>query len=74
MPAVLHADQSLRKSLSAGQEDSPLDLESSSEVVLPDPFWPEYEQSGDANAFAADYALTHPDSLFPNTALVGYFG
>ena len=40
---------------SAGQEDSPLELESSSEVVLPDPFWPEYEQSGDANAFAADY-------------------
>jgi len=40
---------------SAGEVDSPLELESSSEVVLPDPFWPEYEQSGDANAFAADY-------------------
>ena len=35
--------------------DSPLELESSSEVVLPDPFWPGYEQSGDAHAFAADY-------------------
>jgi hypothetical protein len=39
----------------AGSADSPLELESSSEVVLPDPFWPEYEQSGDAHAFAADY-------------------
>ena len=33
-----------------------LELESSSEVVLPDPFWPEYEQSGDAKTFGADYA------------------
>ena len=40
---------------SSGQKDSPLELESSSEVVLPDPFWPEYEQSGDAKAFAAGY-------------------
>jgi hypothetical protein len=40
---------------SADPENSPLELESSSEVVLPDPFWPEYEQSGDAQAFAADY-------------------
>ena len=40
---------------SASQKDSPLELESSSEVVLPDPFWPAYEQSGDARAFAADY-------------------
>jgi hypothetical protein len=40
---------------STDQEDIPLELESSSEVVLPDPFWPEYEQSGDAQAFAADY-------------------
>jgi hypothetical protein len=40
---------------SADPEHSPLELESSSEVVLPDPFWPEYEQSGDAQAFAADY-------------------
>jgi hypothetical protein len=40
---------------SSGQKDSPLELESSSEIVLPDPFWPEYEQSGDAKAFAANY-------------------
>jgi len=40
---------------SASQKDSPLELESSSEVVLPDPFWSEYEQSGAAKAFAADY-------------------
>jgi hypothetical protein len=40
---------------SASQKESPLELESSSEVVLPDPSWPEYEQSGDAEAFAADY-------------------
>ena len=40
---------------SAGQKESSLELESSSEVVLPDPFWPEYEQSGDARAFADDY-------------------
>ena len=40
---------------SASSEDSPLELESSSEVALPDPFWPEYEQSGDAGAFATDY-------------------
>jgi hypothetical protein len=40
---------------SSGQKDSPLELESSSEVVLPDPFWPEYGQSGDPKAFAADY-------------------
>jgi hypothetical protein len=40
---------------SSGQKHGPLELESSSEVVLPDPFWPEYEQSGDARAFAADY-------------------
>jgi hypothetical protein len=40
---------------STDQEDIPPELESSSEVVLPDPFWPEYEQSGDAQAFAADY-------------------
>src|SRR5215203_2115707 len=31
---------------SASQKESPLELESSSEVVLPDPFWSEYEQSG----------------------------
>ena len=40
---------------SAGSEDSPLELESSSEVALPDPFWPEYEQSSDAEAFATAY-------------------
>ena len=40
---------------SASQKDNPLELESSSEVVLPDPFWPQYEQSGDAQAFAAAY-------------------
>jgi hypothetical protein len=40
---------------SADQENNPLELESSSEVVLPDPFWPEYEQSGDVHAFAGDY-------------------
>jgi hypothetical protein len=40
---------------SAGSADSTLELESSNEVVLPDPFWPEYEQSGDTHAFAADY-------------------
>ncbi len=33
-----------------------LELESSSEVALPDPFWPEYERSGDAQAFGAAYA------------------
>jgi salicylate 1-O-methyltransferase len=40
---------------STGSEDSPLELESSSEVALPDPFWPEYEQSGDARAFGTAY-------------------
>jgi hypothetical protein len=39
----------------ASQMERSLDLESSSEVVLPDPFWPEYEQSGDTETFAADY-------------------
>jgi len=29
---------------STGSKDSTLELESSSEVTLPDPFWPEYEQ------------------------------
>jgi hypothetical protein len=33
-----------------------LELESSSEITLPDPFWPECEQSGDAQAFGTDYA------------------
>jgi hypothetical protein len=33
-----------------------LELESSSEVALPDPFWPEYERSGDAKAFGTAYA------------------
>jgi hypothetical protein len=40
---------------SAGSEGSPLELESSSEVAPPDPFWPEYEQSGDAQTFGAAY-------------------
>jgi hypothetical protein len=40
---------------SGGSEDSPLELESSSEVALPDPFWPKYEQSGDAHAFDTAY-------------------
>jgi hypothetical protein len=40
---------------SAGQEDGPLELESSSEVTLPDPFWPEYEQSGDGRTFGTAY-------------------
>jgi hypothetical protein len=35
---------------------SVLELESSSEISLPDPFWPEYEHSRDARAFGADYA------------------
>jgi hypothetical protein len=33
-----------------------LELESSSEVALPDPFWPEYERSGDVKAFGTAYA------------------
>jgi hypothetical protein len=40
---------------SAGAENSLVKLESSSEVALPDPFWPEYEQSGDARAFGVAY-------------------
>jgi hypothetical protein len=40
---------------SAGSESSPLELESSSEVAPPDPFWPEYDQSGDAQTFGAAY-------------------
>jgi hypothetical protein len=40
---------------SAGSEGSPLELESSSEVARPDPFWPEHEQSGDAQTFGAAY-------------------
>ncbi|CAN5894045.1 hypothetical protein BH18ACT11_BH18ACT11_14020 [soil metagenome] len=31
-----------------GSASGVLELESSSEVVLPDPFWPEYEHSRDA--------------------------
>jgi hypothetical protein len=41
--------------LSAGSEGNPLELESSSEVAPPDPFWPEYEQSDDAQTFGAAY-------------------
>lgn len=41
---------------SGGSAAGVLELESSTEVVLPDPFWPEYEQSGDARAFGTDYA------------------
>ena len=41
---------------SGGPAAGVLELESSSEVILPDPFWPEYEQSGDARAFGAAYA------------------
>jgi S-adenosylmethionine-dependent carboxyl methyltransferase len=40
---------------SANPEDNPLQLESSSEVALPDPFWPEYEESHDARAFGTAY-------------------
>jgi len=40
---------------SAGSRDSSLELESSSEVALPDPFWPDYEQSSDAKAFGTAY-------------------
>jgi hypothetical protein len=53
---------------SAGQKESSLKLESSSEIVLPDPFWPEYEQSGDARAFADDdeefFRAAYGPSLF----------
>ena len=40
---------------SAKHKDNSLRLESSSEVTLPDPFWPDYEQSGDASAFGIAY-------------------
>ena len=40
---------------SAGPAANVLELESSSEVVLPDPFWPEYQKSGDARAFGSAY-------------------
>jgi hypothetical protein len=55
IPTYNRTLQEFEAPFSPGQKDSPLELESSSEVVLPDPFWPEYEQSGDARAFAADY-------------------
>ena len=41
---------------SRGPTADVLELESSSEIALPDPFWPEYEQSGDAQAFGTAYA------------------
>lgn len=40
---------------SGGPLTGVLELESSSEVILPDPFWPEYKQSGDAKAFGTAY-------------------
>ena len=40
---------------STGSKDSTLELESSSEVTLPDPFWPEYEQRNAAQAFGTAY-------------------
>jgi hypothetical protein len=41
---------------SGGSAVGVLEIESSSEVALPDPFWPEYERSGDAQAFGTAYA------------------
>ena len=48
IPTYNRALKEFESSFSSSQKDSSLELESSSEVVLPDPFWPEYEQSGDA--------------------------
>jgi hypothetical protein len=40
---------------STGSKDSTLEPESSSEITLPDPFLPEYEQSNAAQAFGTAY-------------------
>lgn len=55
VPTYNRTLEEFRAPFSGGSTASDLELESSSEVVLPDPFWPEYEKGGDARAFANDY-------------------
>lgn len=56
VPTYNRTLEEFRAPFSSDSAAGVLELESSSEVVLPDPFWPEYEKSGDARAFANDYA------------------
>ena len=55
VPTYNRTLEEFRAPFSGGSAAGVLELESSSEVALPDPFWPEYEKSGDARAFASDY-------------------
>jgi hypothetical protein len=56
IPTYNRTLEEFKAPFSDGPATSVLELESASEVVLDDPFWRDYQQSGDAEAFAVAYA------------------